>query len=305
LQPIVVDSHLRLVCGFHRLEACRALGWEALPVIVQHLEGAHAKLAEIDENLCRHELSALERGEHTALRKRLYQELRAEADRAEPPSSPRPKKGKAKEADPEAIARAFLAETAQRTGRSRAAVAQDVKIGELDADVRTMLHETPLHKKKNELVALTKMPVDEQREAVARVKAGEAKSVRPKRSNDPPSPGPSAPSSLPAHPFAATLLDLREVTTTLERVVDSWPKDDNADYRELTLRLRAALDHLHDVRKRIESFAPSAAAELDRRAGPPREPAAPTHHANQPRRSPAQPGPRRGPGSRQQRKPTE
>ncbi len=267
LQPIVVDTSLRLVCGFHRLEACRALGWEAVPVVIQPLVGAYAKLAEIDENLCRHELSALERGEHTALRKKLYQELRAaEAERAgEPPSSPRPKKGKPKDVDPEALARAFLAETAQRTGRSKAQVAQDVKIGELDADVRTMLHETPLREKKNELVALTKMPVDEQREAVARVKAGEAKSVRPKRSTDAAAPGKrpgeGAPSSLPGHPFASTLLDLQEVSSTLSRVVDNWPADDNADYRELVARLRAALDHLHDVRKRLESFAPSAAAE--------------------------------------------
>jgi ParB-like chromosome segregation protein Spo0J len=264
LQPIVVDTSLTLVCGYHRLEACRSLGWQTVPVVVQSFEGAYAKLAEIDENLCRHELSALERGEHTALRKRLYQELKAaEAERSEPPSSPRPKKKAAKEADPEALAKAFLAETAQRTGRSRSQVAQDVKIGELDAEVRTMLHETPLREKKNELVALTKMAVDEQREAVARVKAGEAKSVRPKRSTDKPAEAkrPATPESLPSHPFAITLLDLREITTTLERVVDGWPGDDNADYRELVMRLRAALDHLHDVRKRLESFAPSAAAE--------------------------------------------
>ncbi|HEU4405202.1 MAG TPA: ParB/RepB/Spo0J family partition protein [Polyangiaceae bacterium] len=266
LQPIVVDPSLRLLCGYHRLEACRSLGWQTVPAVVQALDGAYAKLAEIDENLCRHELSALERGEHTALRKKLYQELRAaEAEKAEPPSSPRPKKGKApKEADPEALAKAFLAETAQRTGRSRAQVAQDVKIGELDAEVRTMLHETPLKEKKSELVALTKMPVDEQREAVARVKAGEAKSVRPKKAAGAPDSkrgGPSAPTSLPAHPFAVTLLDLREVTTTLERVVDGWPSDDNADYRELVTKLRAALDHLHDVRKRLEAFAPASAAE--------------------------------------------
>jgi ParB family chromosome partitioning protein len=268
LQPIVVDTTLRLVCGYHRLEACRALGWEFLPAIIQPLDGAYARLAEIDENLCRHELSALERGEHTALRKRLYQELRAaEAARQAPPASPRPAKAKAKEADPEALARAFLAETAQRTGRSRAQVAQDVKIGELDPEVRTMLHETPLREKKNELVALTKMPVDEQREAVARVKAGEAKSVRPKRSTDERK-APSAPASLPAHPFAATLLDLQEVTNTLARVVDGWPADDVADYRELVTKVRAALDHLHEVRTRLESFAPATAAEL--RRAPPR-----------------------------------
>jgi ParB-like chromosome segregation protein Spo0J len=288
LQPIVVDRSLRLLCGFHRLEACKSLGWQTVPAVVQNLDGAYAKLAEIDENLCRHELSALERGEHTALRKKLYQELKtSEAEKAAPPSSPRPKKGKAaKEVDPEALAKAFLAETAQRTGRSRTQVAQDVKIGELDADVRTMLHETPLKEKKSELVALTKMPVDEQREAVARVKAGEAKSVRPKReAAEPKREGAQSPTSLPAHPFAVTLLDLREITTTLERVVDGWPSGDNADYRELVARLRSALDHLHDVRKRLESFAPATAAEL----------------ARPPFGARAQ----RAFGSRQQRKPTE
>jgi ParB family chromosome partitioning protein len=63
LQPIGIDNSNNLVYGYHRLEACKRLGWEEIPVVV--LDGVRDRLEyelmEIDENLVRAELTALER----------------------------------------------------------------------------------------------------------------------------------------------------------------------------------------------------------------------------------------------------
>ncbi|MEO5363850.1 MAG: ParB N-terminal domain-containing protein [Magnetococcus sp. DMHC-8] len=58
LQPIGVDSRMNLVFGQRRLEACRSLGWESIPV---RLIDAPAILAENDENEVRKEFTPSER----------------------------------------------------------------------------------------------------------------------------------------------------------------------------------------------------------------------------------------------------
>jgi ParB family transcriptional regulator, chromosome partitioning protein len=56
-----------LAAGAHRLEACRRLRWKSVPAIVWEDWGEReARLAEIAENLHRHELSELERSKQVA-----------------------------------------------------------------------------------------------------------------------------------------------------------------------------------------------------------------------------------------------
>jgi ParB-like chromosome segregation protein Spo0J len=173
LQPIVVDPSLTLVCGAHRLEACRALGWESIPAMVTSLEGPYAQLAEVDENLCRRELTVLERAEHIALRLKLWEQTRP------PAAEVAARKKNAKRSEAPLVA--FLDDTARRTGRGPAAVREELRIGELPEDVRATARETPIHDNKRELLALTRMPEEEQRRAVQAVRDGEAKSVRKKK----------------------------------------------------------------------------------------------------------------------------
>lgn len=63
-----------LVTGRHRLEALRRLGWKRIPVAIFDGSPAEAEEWRLRENLCRRELTALQRSEHIA---RLLQ-LRAE-----------------------------------------------------------------------------------------------------------------------------------------------------------------------------------------------------------------------------------
>ena len=71
-QPILVwspdDDTLDLVAGLHRLEAVKKLGWEEIDCIFVDMNDLDRQLWEIDENLCRADLTDLQRAQHTAKR---------------------------------------------------------------------------------------------------------------------------------------------------------------------------------------------------------------------------------------------
>ena len=76
LQPIAVrhvGEGYELVAGAHRLKACAALGWQAIPALVVEANETEAVLYEVLENLARNELSALDRARHFARFKRAYE----------------------------------------------------------------------------------------------------------------------------------------------------------------------------------------------------------------------------------------
>ena len=79
LHPIIVDKKYTLIAGLHRLEAVKLLEWTEIECTVSSLEGLKAELAEIDENVVRSDLSALEFGELLLKRKDIYEALHPEA----------------------------------------------------------------------------------------------------------------------------------------------------------------------------------------------------------------------------------
>ena len=83
LQPIGVTSDMHLVWGAHRLRAATDLGWREIPAqILPYDSGSQqAKIDELDENLRRCELTALEQAQALAARKTAYELLHPEARR--------------------------------------------------------------------------------------------------------------------------------------------------------------------------------------------------------------------------------
>jgi hypothetical protein len=75
LSPITVTRGKRLISGLHRMEAFSALGRKYIPAVILAVSTEEAELREIDENLMRNDLTVLERAEHLARRKELYEEL--------------------------------------------------------------------------------------------------------------------------------------------------------------------------------------------------------------------------------------
>ncbi len=71
-----------LVAGGHRLAAMKLLGWVELKVgdqvIIRDMSELEARMAEIDENLIRHELTPLDRAIFLSQRKSVYEEMHPE-----------------------------------------------------------------------------------------------------------------------------------------------------------------------------------------------------------------------------------
>lgn len=170
LNPIVVTPDLRLIAGAHRLEACKQLGWDEIEVRVLELDGLHAELAEIDENLIRAELTALERSEHLARRKAIYEELHPDTRSVTERGGPG-RGGKTVDNLSTVSAPSFAEDTAAKTGVSARTVRREVKIANSIApEVRDALRDTPLADKKTALMEVANMSAPEQM-AVAQVLA--------------------------------------------------------------------------------------------------------------------------------------
>src|SRR5262245_28928644 len=75
LNPVVLTQDNRLVSGRHRIAAAKMLSWKTIECRKVDYSDLQAGLAEIDQNLIRNELTALERAEHLARRKELYEAL--------------------------------------------------------------------------------------------------------------------------------------------------------------------------------------------------------------------------------------
>ena len=193
----VCANAMQLVAGLHRLEAVKKLGWRTIPVnVIPHGYQLHCKLWEIDENLVRAELTELERGEHLADRKAIYEQLHPET-----------KAGAAQALGMnqalgndvgDNLAPTFTADTAAKTGRSQRSIERAVHRAEnIAPDVRDEIRDVPeISDSGVELDALAKVAPAEQAAAVDAVKSGQTKTVReaisygPKRAPISPEPAP-------------------------------------------------------------------------------------------------------------------
>lgn len=99
IQPITVISKTimrglpepgwRIVAGHHRVSACRALGWTEIDaLVIDDVSYLQSELIEIDENLCRAELSKAQRTKHTKRRADVWLALHPELV-VEKPKKPR------------------------------------------------------------------------------------------------------------------------------------------------------------------------------------------------------------------------
>jgi ParB family chromosome partitioning protein len=76
LNPITVDKQRNLIAGLHRLTAYKRLGMKEIDCnIVDYKDSDQARLAEIDENLIRNELEALERADLWLEREQLLERM--------------------------------------------------------------------------------------------------------------------------------------------------------------------------------------------------------------------------------------
>ncbi len=176
LNPITVTSDMRLVAGLHRLKACQKLGWKRIPATVLNLDKAHAELVELDENVCRRELSVLERAEVLARKKRIYEAIYPQTRRGVAGGKA---SGASRRGERTTDQMSLVQHVASKMGVSTRTIAREIQIANaIPGDVRKALKGTAVENDKTGLLKLSRLPVAKQQAVVERIESGEVSSVR-------------------------------------------------------------------------------------------------------------------------------
>lgn len=187
LAPILVKEvsvgMFALIAGWHRLEAFRRNDWKEIEAkVVSFDDERFGELAEIDENLVGSDLTVLDRAEHLKRRKELYEELHPETVSGQAQAAGM---NRAQGRGDVSADTAFTSDTAQKTGRSRRVVEEDVQIATaLPDDVKDQVADTPTADNKSELMKLAKMEPEKQRVIAEKLANGTAKDVTSAQRND-------------------------------------------------------------------------------------------------------------------------
>jgi ParB family chromosome partitioning protein len=167
LQPIGIRPDGTLVYGYHRLEACKQLGWTEIPAVVVDGDDLHAELAEISENLIRNELTLLERAEHLARMRAVYEQLYPNA------------RGVGRPAKNSATVAPFSEWAAAQTGLAQRTIQHYVQLAEsLAPEVRDAIRRTPIANDGAELKSLASLEPSKQRAVAELIASRAVSSVR-------------------------------------------------------------------------------------------------------------------------------
>lgn len=173
-QPVTVrptGNRYQLVAGAHRLAAAQRLGWSDIGALPADLSDDEARLVEIDENLMRRELSALDRALSLAQRKAVYDRLHPETTRP----------GRRKKELSQTLRQfgeRFSKDAARRTGLSERAVQMSLELAaNLTPEARDLLRLSDLADNQAQLLQLAGIEDAAEQLAVAReIAEGRARS---------------------------------------------------------------------------------------------------------------------------------
>lgn len=177
-QPILVrpkGERFELVAGEHRHAAVTKLGHETIMSVVEQLTDDEARLAEIDENLVRRELSVLDRAIFLAERKAVWERMHPET-RHGGNKEASDKTGKFQVAK---LATRFSEDVAEKVGMSERSVQRACNIAAgLTPDTVAQLRGTYLVDHQRDLEAFVAMSPDSQKIALTKIAAGDAQNIR-------------------------------------------------------------------------------------------------------------------------------
>ena len=169
------DVRYRLVVGAHRLEAHRLAGRTAIPATVRAMTDPEARMAEIDENLVRHELTILDRAiflpDALALGEELHPETKRGGDRKSRKINEDIKR--------QSLPFDFSTEAAERIGLSERSIRGAVALASaLAPETIALARRTYLVDHGSDLAALARLRPDQQRAAVEAIAAGKARTLK-------------------------------------------------------------------------------------------------------------------------------
>ena len=170
------DGLHRLIAGAHRVRAAQIAGLATVDAVMLKVSDLEAQRLEIEENLCRHELTALDRSVFLARWKGVYEELNEAARHGG-----RRAKGQVAKVGhlTERSIERFTAVASERLGMSERVIRRaNTRFEKIKADVRTRISGTWLADNGSELDLLARMTPEVQRKVVALMQARGATSLR-------------------------------------------------------------------------------------------------------------------------------
>lgn len=172
-EPGGAQDGYRLVAGRNRLEVFKSLGRETIFANVVELEDLDQRLAEIDENICRQQLTVLEESEQLAERKQIYEGKYPETRHGATPGNQFTGQKRQTENF------SFSKDVAEKIGKTDRSIRQSVRRAERIApDVRDAIRGTEIADSGIELDALAAASPDNQRAIVQLVQSNENLTIR-------------------------------------------------------------------------------------------------------------------------------
>ena len=184
LNPIIVDTGHTLLAGLHRIEAAKLLGWKEISAFVGDFTELQAELVEIDENFVRSPLSDMERNDMLLRRKQIYEELHPETKNGGDRKSEKIRMTRChSDFEPP---KSFIEDTADKLGISKRTVARRVRIAqELTPEAKSVIKGAEKNFPQKETLKLTHVDTAHQEEAARQYLAGEIRSVRDYKPDNP------------------------------------------------------------------------------------------------------------------------
>ena len=181
----------------HRLEAAKLLDWTEIECTISSLEGLLAELAEVDENVVRKGLSAVEYSDLLLRRKEIYETLHPETKNGGDRKSEKIRIAKCNSD----FAKPFIQDTAEKLGVHPATVARQIQTAKnLTSEAKDIIRDTGTKITKKDALKLSRLEPEQQRDAASQLAAGEIKSMgeyHPAPAEEPQPPEPPTPPSVP------------------------------------------------------------------------------------------------------------
>ena len=174
LNPITVDQEHTLIAGLHRLEAAKLLGWPDIECTVSSLAGLLAELAEVDENVVRKGLSAVEYSDLLLRRKEIYEMLHPETKNGGDRKSEKIRIAKCKSDS----AKPFIQDTAEKLGVHPATVARQIQTAKnLTSEAKDIIRDTGTKITKKDALKLSRLGPEQQEDAARQLATKAIRSI--------------------------------------------------------------------------------------------------------------------------------
>jgi len=168
--PIGITKSYNLIHGRNRIAAYVELERNTIPAIIHDLDSMLAEIAEIDENLQRNSMTALERAAAMKRRKAIYETLFPQTKHGGAKGAGR---GKAKAPKGKKIC-SFVDDTAEKVGKTPQSIRGDVSLAtNIDDEVQETIKGHPIANNKSQLKKLGQLEPEKQKEIAAQLVSGE------------------------------------------------------------------------------------------------------------------------------------